>query len=92
MQTNLADTAPTKVTEHGFAIIHRGGEICRSNLPGAYKGVFFILQDLYFLTSGQFVQVKRGLLNCLKGTEREVMGRVLAMKDRKASREKMAEI
>ena len=44
-------------------------------LPGIYKSVFFILQNLYYLTSGTFITSKRELLECLTGKNRDVLER-----------------
>ncbi len=42
-------------------------------LPGTYKGVFFILQNLYYLTHGKFVTTKAELLQVLDGKNRTVL-------------------
>ena len=44
-------------------------------LPGIYKSVFFILQNLYYLTSGTFISSKRELLERLTGKNRDVLER-----------------
>ena len=44
-----------------------------SHLPGTYKGVFFILQNLYFLTHGKFIATKAELLSLLKGKDHDVL-------------------
>jgi len=48
-------------------------------LPGTYKGVFFILQNLHYLTHGQFIVTKAELLNVLDGKERAVLMRAMEM-------------
>lgn len=50
-----------------------------AKLPGTYKGVFFILQNLYYLTHGKFVATKAELLQCLEGKNREVLERSVAL-------------
>ena len=48
-------------------------------LPMAYKGVFFILQNLYYLRTGVFRQTKKELLCVLEGEDREIMDLSLAI-------------
>ena len=48
-------------------------------LPGTYKGVFFILQNLYFLNNGVFVGTKAELLPLLAGKDRAVLERSLTL-------------
>ena len=50
-----------------------------AKLPGTYKGVFFILQNLYYLTHGKFVAKKAELLQCLEGKNREVLERSVTL-------------
>ena len=45
----------------------------RSNLPSAYKTVFFILQNLYYLQTHQFIAAKRELLSLLEGKNHTVL-------------------
>jgi len=58
-------------------ICHRyiHAETARSvkNLPAAYKGVFFILQNLYYLQYGVFIRSKAELLPLLEGKNKEVL-------------------
>ena len=49
-------------------------------LPFSYKGVFFILQNLYYLNHGEFVGTKAELLSRLKGKDRAVLERALQLK------------
>ena len=49
------------------------------HLTGAYKGVFFILQNLYYLTHGHFVSTKAELLEYLDGKNRTVLQRSLEL-------------
>lgn len=44
-----------------------------TGLPGSYKSVFFILQDLYYLENHQFVQTKAQLLPLLSGQNHAVL-------------------
>jgi hypothetical protein len=48
-----------------------------SCLPFTYKGVFFILQNLHYLRTGEFVGTKAELLNRLDGNDRTVLKRLL---------------
>ena len=59
--------------------IHAGNSASKDHLPGTYKGVFFILQNLHFLTHGQFIATKAELLPLLEGNNRAVLERSLAM-------------
>ena len=49
-------------------------------LPFAYKGVFFILQNLQCLRTGSFIGTKAELLEALEGRDRAVMERAIALK------------
>lgn len=57
--------------------IHADPETNREVLPFTYKGVFFILQNLHYLNSGNFVATKSALLDSLDGRNREVLARCL---------------
>ena len=59
--------------------IHADRETNVAALPGTYKGVFFILQNLHLLRSGAFVLTKGELLSVLDGKDRAVMERMLAL-------------
>lgn len=48
-----------------------------ARLPGTYKGVFFILQNLHYLRHGVFVPTKAELLPLLDGSDRAVLTRLL---------------
>ena len=61
--------------------IHASKEINIEALPGTYKGVFFILQNLYYLTSGKFITRKMELLPLLTGNNYEVLKRSLDLAD-----------
>ena len=57
--------------------IHRSWERNVEALPGSYKGVFFILQNLHFLEQGDFVQTKQELLAVLTGKNKQVLAKAL---------------
>lgn len=57
--------------------IHGEADKNAEGLPFTYKGVFFILQNLYYLTEGRFIFTKRELLSCLEGKDRKVLERVI---------------
>ena len=58
--------------------IHRSRENNIAALPVTYRGVFFILQNLHYLRTGEFVATKAELLNVLYGKDRAVMERLMA--------------
>ena len=59
--------------------IHGSREANIAQLPFTYKGVFFILQNLHYLRSGDFIPTKRGLLAALEGQDRAVLEKALAL-------------
>ena len=59
--------------------IHADLDANKSHLPGVYKGVFFILQNLDYLTSGQFIGTKAELIQALNGKNRAVLECSMAM-------------
>lgn len=59
--------------------IHAGVDASKAHLPGTYKGVFFILQNLHYLTHGRFIGTKAELLDVLDGKNRSVLERSLAL-------------
>ena len=59
--------------------IHADREQNEAALPGTYKGVFFILQNLYLLRHGRFVLTKSELLSLLEDTDRAVMEECMAL-------------
>ncbi len=59
--------------------IHRSRERNVAALPGSYKGVFFILQNLYFLEQGEFMQTKQELLTVLAGKNKQVLAKALEL-------------
>lgn len=59
--------------------IYRGPEKSAAGLPGTFKGVFFILQNLHYLRTGSFVQTKKDLLPLLEGKDKTVLQRSLEL-------------
>lgn len=57
--------------------IHGGREENIAYLPGTYKGVFFILQHLYYLRRGAYIASKAELLPLLEGKDRAVLERAM---------------
>ena len=55
--------------------IHSEPDKNYASLPLAYKSVFFILQNLYFLRANEFVGTKADLLKRLQGKDYEVLKR-----------------
>ena len=53
--------------------IHADREYNISKLPMTCKSVFFIMQHLYYLSSGNFVPTKRELLACVQDEDRAVL-------------------
>ena len=58
--------------------IHADHERNVQALPFTYKGAFFILQNLYYLRSGEFVGTKVELLERLDGIDRAVLERLMS--------------
>lgn len=57
--------------------LHASSDDNVNGLPFTYKGVFFILQNLYYLKHGRFIATKAELLELLEGKDRAVMQRAL---------------
>lgn len=53
--------------------IHADREANISNLPITCKSVFFIMQHLYYLSSGKFISTKRELFECVQGEDKAVL-------------------
>ena len=53
--------------------IHADREYNISKLPVSCKSVFFIMQHLYYLSSGKFTATKRELLECVQDEDRTVL-------------------
>jgi len=60
---------------HGY--IHSASNENKEKLPFAYKSVFFILQNIYFMKTGVFVQTKNELLSCLSDDDLKVFAKAL---------------
>ena len=63
--------------------IHADREYNISRLPTTCKSVFFIMQHLHYLSSGNFVQTKRELLECLQGEDKAVLELSISLKDQR---------
>ena len=55
--------------------IHATPDKSVTKLPVAYKGVFFILQNLYYLKHGEYIATKTELLSLLDGKNHAVLER-----------------
>ena len=53
--------------------VHADRERNITKLPITCKSVFFIMQHLYYLSSGNFVQTKRELLECVQDGDKAVL-------------------
>ncbi len=62
--------------------IHTSKENNISCLPFTYKSVFFILQNIHYLESGNFIATKQELLKVLRGTDKLVLDTALSLSDR----------
>ena len=51
------------------------------NLPITCKSVFFIMQHLYYLKSGDFVSTKRELLECVQDEDKIVLELSISLQD-----------
>lgn len=61
--------------------IHADREANISKLPITCKSVFFIMQHLYYLSSGKFVSTKRELLECVQGEDKAVLELSISLKN-----------
>lgn len=61
--------------------IHRDAEHNANDLPGDYKMAFFLLQDLYYLRTGEFIHSSVRLAEMLNGEEQKILNRYLAFKN-----------
>ena len=60
--------------------IHGAPEECADRLRGLYKAVFYILQNSFYLKTGEWVMTRAELTARLSGPDREVMRTALAVK------------
>ena len=58
--------------------IHSSREENIAQLPGTYRSVFFVLQNLHYLRTGVFPQTKTEMLSLLSGRDKQVLERYLA--------------
>lgn len=59
--------------------VHADPEKNTAALPGTYKQVFFILQNLHYLETGSFIGTKQELLAVLSGKDRQVLAASIAL-------------
>lgn len=59
--------------------VHAESNHDMDNLSSIYKGVFFILQNLYYLNNETFVATKNELLSLLKGKDHAVLKRSIEL-------------
>jgi len=59
--------------------VHGSDENIQEALPFCYKGVFFILQNLKYLRTGEFIGTKAAMLEKLSGKDHMVMERALML-------------
>ena len=63
---------------HGY--VHNCMEQNAAGLGAAYKQVFFLLQNIYYLQTGTFPATKRELTGCLEGKDKEILEHSLKFK------------
>lgn len=61
--------------------IHADREANISSLPITCKSVFFIIQHLYYLSSGKFIATKRELLECVQGEDKAALELSISLKN-----------
>lgn len=61
--------------------IHADREYNISRMPITCKSVFFIMQHLYYLRSGNFIQTKRELLECIQDEDKTVLDLSMSLKN-----------
>lgn len=59
--------------------IHADREYNISKLPVTCKSVFYIMQHLYYVSSGCFIPTKRELLACVQGEDKDVLALSLSL-------------
>ena len=59
--------------------IHADPEMNVAALPGTFKQVFFILQNLHYLEAGSFIHTKKELLAVLFGKDRQVLETAISL-------------
>lgn len=53
--------------------VHASPQKNAAALPGTYKQVFYILQNLHYLETGRFIATKKELLESLSGKDKQVL-------------------
>lgn len=66
---------------HRYVHESRGKNIAR--LPVLYKSVFFILQNIYYLNTGTFIQTKQELLRCIQNENKQILEYAIKIKSDK---------
>ncbi|MBE5780816.1 MAG: nucleotidyltransferase domain-containing protein [Clostridiales bacterium] len=68
---------------HGIchSYIHAENNKNLADLAMAYKGTFFLLQNLYYYTHGQFIATKAEFITKLRGKDRAVLSRALELQN-----------
>lgn len=64
--------------------IHGKGEMLPDTVRALYKAVFYILQNLNYIRTGQWVMTKAELLSKLQGLDYEVLSTAMQMKSKSA--------
>ena len=59
--------------------IHASREKNAEKLPSTYKNIFFILQNLYFQKTGNFIQTKKELLSQLSEEDSRIFSKALEL-------------
>ena len=52
-----------------------------SALPYSYRSVFYLLQNIHYLKTGEFQKTKRELLKALDGLDREVLEMAIQLRN-----------
>lgn len=60
--------------------IHSTRENNKIKLRNSYKSVFYILQNLYYLKTGEYIKTKKELFSYLDGIDYEVLNMALVLK------------
>ena len=61
--------------------LHTSDDKNATKIAGSYKSVFFILQNVYYLKTGIFLQTKRELFEMTSGADREIFSIVMTLSD-----------
>jgi predicted nucleotidyltransferase len=62
--------------------IHSSREHNISKLPAAYKAVFFIIQNMYYLKTGKFITTKAELINRIDKEDKKVLAKAIEIKNK----------